>query len=196
MGRSVLNRYERASDGTVVVDVSASRVADLYNDFDKNAPYIRRDLDPDLVDYLISCGRELGTEPFCLRFSLVHPPDEAGMARIRRSVNGYFLYLADSERRKIVQMLHRSAALFCVGLGILFVSVSVNQVLQSSVSVPRHMVAEGLTVAAWVSLWESLAVFLMGWFPHRRNIQIYRRLAQAPVSFLRSDGEGQPTPAT
>ena len=51
-----LERYERTSDGKLIIDVSAARVEDLYSNFDRSAPYVRRDLDEDLADYLIACA--------------------------------------------------------------------------------------------------------------------------------------------
>jgi hypothetical protein len=183
MKHDILNRYEREPDGTVIIDVTAARAEDLYNDFDRSAPYIRRDLDQDLVEYLIECAVELRRSPFVIRFSMEQAPDESRLARIRRSVNAYFLYLASGENQKILQMLRRSAVLFAIGLGILFVSVSVNRALGTERSVVANVFAEGLTVAAWVSLWEALAVFLIEWFPHRRNILLYRRIAGARLVF-------------
>lgn len=187
MRRVVLNRYERDGEGNIVIDVAATRVNELYNDFDKSAPYIRRDLDPDLADYLTGCARELGRAPFLVRFTLVHPPDEEKISRIRRSLNTYFLYLVESEIRMILKMFRRSAILFAIGLGILFASVSLNRLLGPDRSVTANVFAEGLTVAAWVSLWEALAIFLIEWFPHRKNVQIYRRLANARIVFRKTD---------
>lgn len=183
MKRNVLRRYERTVDGSILIDVSAARAEDLYSDFDRSAPYVRRDLDPDLVDYLIACARELGHEPFAIGFTLTDPPDDRKLSRIRRSVNGFFLYLAEVERHKIHQMIRRSAVLFCIGLAILFTSVWVNRALGAERSVVANVFAEGLTVAAWVSLWEALATFLIEWFPLRRDIRLYRRLADARLIF-------------
>lgn len=193
MKRSVLSRYERDEEGNVIIDVSATRVEDLYNDFDKSAPYIRRDLDQDFADYLIDCARELGRVPFIIRFILDSPPDEPRSSRIRHSLNAYFLYLAETEIRKILQMFRRSAILFAIGLGILFASVWVNRLLGAERSVTANVFAEGLTVAAWVSLWEALAIFLIGWFPHRKNIVLYRRLACTKLVFC-STAEAEPNP--
>jgi len=179
----VLSRYEGDGAGRIILDVAARRVEDLYNDFDKSAPYIRRDLNQDLADYLIECAREVGNIPFTIRFTLDHPPDEASSSRIRRSLNTYFLYLAKTEIQNILQMFRRSAILFAIGLGILFAAVSLNRLLGPERSVTTNVFAEGLTIAAWVSLWESLAIFLVEWFPHRKNIFLYRRLAHAPLVF-------------
>jgi hypothetical protein len=41
-----------------------------------------------------------------------------------------------------------------------------------------------LTVAAWVSLWESIATFLIEWNPNRREIELCDRLATASVFFV------------
>ncbi len=183
MKRTVLSRYEQSADGKFIIDVASSRVEELYNDFDKSAPYIRRDLDRDLVDYLIGCAKELGGEPFFVRFTFDLPPDETNLARIRGSVNAYFLYLADDELQQLIQMFRRSAVLLLVGLSILFLAVSVNRALGAERSVVANVFAQGLTVAAWVSLWESLKIYLIEWLPHRKNILLYRRLADSQLVF-------------
>ena len=184
MKRTVANRYEKDSDGRIIIDVSATRIEVLYNDFDKNAPFIRRDLDQDLVDYLIACARELKRESFILRLRLDQAPDDEKQSRIRQSVQAYFLYLAECEQQRVLQMFRRSGILFCIGLAILFLSVSVNRTLGPERSVVANVFAEGLTVAAWVSLWESLAVFLIEWFPLRKNTMLYRLFADAELTFV------------
>ncbi|MBU4263265.1 MAG: hypothetical protein KKC76_15525 [Proteobacteria bacterium] len=183
MKKDVLNRYERDAGGSILIDVAADKVEDLYSDFDKSAPYIRRDLDQDLVDYLIDCARELGNEPFTISFTLVNPPDDTGLSRIRGSINNFFLYLVEIERQKVRQMLRRSLILFCIGIAILFISVWVNRWLGSERTVVAYVFSEGLIVAAWVSLWESLATFLIEWFPRLRNIKLYQRLASVRPVF-------------
>jgi len=183
MTHTLLDRYERAVDGRIIIDVTAERVEALYSNFDRSAPFIRRDLDQDLVDYLIDCAREIGNQPFLIRFSLTQAPDESHQGRIRGSIDSYFRYLIESEWMEIRQMFRRSAILFLIGLGILFVSVLVNRWMADSDSVVGMVFAEGLTVAAWVSLWEALAVFLIEWLPYRRTIRIYERLVSAPLQF-------------
>ncbi len=181
--QDVLSRYDRDAEGNFIIDVTAMRVEDLYNDFDNSAPYIRRDLDQDLADYLIGCARELARVPFMVRLTLAHPPDEPKLSRIQRSLNTFFLYLAETEKQKILLMFRRAAILFVIGMAILFASVSLNQLLGLERSVTANVFAEGLTVAAWVSLWEALAIVLVEWFPHRKNILLYRHLAHARLVF-------------
>jgi hypothetical protein len=186
--RDLLSRYDRDGKGNIIIDVAARRIEDLYNDFDKSAPYIRRDLDQDLADYLIGCARELGRVPFTIRFTLDNPPNEPKLSRVRRSLNTFFLYLSETEKQEILQMFRRSAILFAIGLGILFASLSLNRLLGPERSVTANVFAEGLTIAAWVSLWEALAISLVEWFPHHKNVALYRRMAHTQL-FFRSKTE-------
>ena len=183
MKKNVLNRYERGADGHILIDVTADRAEDLYSDFDRSAPYIRRDLDPELVDYLIHDARELGRVPFAVQFTLARRPDDEGRSRIRRSVNSFFLYLVEVQRRKVRQLVRRSLVLFCIGLGLLFASVWTNSGINPESAVIATVFAQGLTIAAWVSLWEALATFLIDWLPHLGDITLYRRLANASLRF-------------
>ncbi len=193
MRRNVLNRYEREDDGTILIDVSATRVEDLYNNFDRNTPYVRRDLDPDLAEYLEDCARELGRARFVIRMTLVALPEAAQWSRVRNSVKSYFLYRVDAERRRIGQAIRRALLLFAIGFGLLFAILWSNRWLDDERTLFGPVFTEGLTVAAWVSLWEALVIFPLGWLPYHRNIHLYRRLAAAPMLF-RSDSSPIPVP--
>jgi hypothetical protein len=181
--KQALGRYERDTDGRLLLDVAADKAEDLYSNFDRNAPYIRRDLDPDLTDYLIEGARDLGREPFVIRFALGQIPSEDQRSRIARSINNYFLYMAASQRTKIRQLIGRSMILMTIGIGVLFASVWANSRIGPDSAVAATVFAQGLTVAAWVSLWEALATFLVDWLPHLGELAIYHRVADAPIAF-------------
>jgi len=179
--RKVLERYERTADGTFVIDVAAPKVEDLYEFYDRTAPYVKRDLDQDLVEYLIACARELGSQDFVIRLTLESSPGEDQLARVKHSVTNFFSYLTEMEHHKVSNLVRRSLVLLGIGLGIFAISVWVNSVVEASPGVVQNVLAEGLTVAAWVSLWESLATFIIDWGPQRRSIKTYERLANASV---------------
>jgi hypothetical protein len=178
-----VNRYSKDPSGNVLVDVSAGRAEDLYNVFDRSSPYSRRDLDEDLVDYIIECARELGDEPFAIRVSLASPPDDSMLGRIKGGIRNYFVYRAGVEERAHAHLIHRSLLFFALGVTILLVSIWLRQWLGDEPSALASVLSEGLTVAAWVSLWESLAGFLIEWLPKRKNLALYRRLASTEVVF-------------
>ena len=182
--KDIISRYAVTDTGEIIIDVSAQRVQDLYSDFDKTAPYIKKDLEEGLVEYLLDCAREIGKSKFVIHFNLDEPIDEESNLRVKESIKTYFLYLKELETRKIRGMLRRSFFLSGLGLGILILSLWINKITASIENVLIQVISPGLTVAAWVSLWESIATFLIEWNPNRREIKLCDRLATAPVSFV------------
>lgn len=186
MKKPLLSRYERDAEGRIVIDVAAGKAEDLYNDFDKYAPYIRRDLDEDLVEYLIGCAEEVGRMDFILCFTLTQFPDADRQQRINASVGHFFAYLAERERDSIRQMFSRILLFLGVGMAMMFVSIWVNRSLDISSSAVHNVFALGLTITAWVAMWEVLATVLTQWFPRHRKRKTYQRLARAPIEFRSS----------
>lgn len=194
---ALLARYERDRDGHYLIDVATEGVEDLYSHFDRYAPYVRRDLDPELTDYLIDAADELERNPFVIQFSCRRPVEATATERIAHSIQHYFTYLAQRERRQIARMMRRTLLLLTVGMVILFAAVWVGQTLPATRSVTDDVLAEGLTIAGWVSLWEALATVLLEWFPRTRQVRLYRRLARAPLAFrslTESTGESDQEP--
>jgi hypothetical protein len=185
--KGVLSRYAQTEDGKVIIDVYTDRLEYLYNDFDKTAPYMKKDLDQEFVDYLIGCGKEIGNHPFTIRINLPSPPAEDAAARVNNSIPSYFMYLRQSEKDGMARVFRTSITLLLIGLALLVGSVWAHQTVLYPDSLIGRVVAEGLTVAAWVSMWEALATFLIQWPPHRKELKLYERLAGAPVGFRHLD---------
>lgn len=183
MKKQILDRYTRTADNKLIIDIAAGKVGDLYNDFDRHTPYAKKELDQDLTDYIIDSVSEIGKENFIIQFRLTAAVDMKLMSRVKTSIHNYFLYLKELEIRELARMSRTSLILLSIGVATLSVSVWVNQKITEDAAVIASVFAEGLTVAAWVSLWESLATFLINWAPHRRQIKMYERIAKAPVLF-------------
>lgn len=183
MKKSIISRYERTENNEVIVDASVRSVEDLYNNFDRTAPYLKKDLDQEFVEYVIDCMHEIGRTDFVIRISLSNMPDKMVMDRVRRSIKTFFQYLQDTERRALKTMFRRSLVLFAIGMVLLALAIEATKRFSSSEGVLAEVFAQGLTVAAWVSLWEAIANLLLEWFPHRQDIKRYDRVINAPVTF-------------
>jgi hypothetical protein len=183
MKKSIISRYERTDKNEVVIDASVRTVEDLYNNFDRTAPYLKKDLDEEFVDYVIECVREIGQSDFVIRISLSSMPDETVMDRVRSSIQTYFQYLQEKERRALGAMFRRSMVLFSIGLALLALAVMATRRLSSSEGVLAEVFAQGLTVAAWVSLWEAIANLFLEWYPHQQDIKRHIKVMNAPVAF-------------
>lgn len=179
--KSILNRYAHTDDGKVIIDIAAPSIEGIYNTFDRIAPYSRKDLDGGIASYLRECVREIGSSPFVIRLSLSQTPSPPMVNWVQNSIYSFFHYLAVLEKRKIRTMLRTSLILLVVGLSLLVGITWMNRILPAGRGVLLGVLTEGLTVAAWVVMWESLASFLVRWFPRRKEIRLLYRIAHAPV---------------
>jgi len=195
MKKPVLDRYERMEDGRIVVDVAVGSVQELYRDFDRTSPYLKKDLDLDFADYLIECAREIGDREFVIRIDLLKAEEEAPMQRVQHSIPQYFIYLRELVTREIRTMFRKSFILFAVGFAfVAYSAVEMNRAGPDNPSVLTTVLREGLIIAAWVSLWQALAYVLFEWHPHRQSIKLYRRIENAPIIFRVLSDESQPHP--
>ncbi|MFZ4524958.1 MAG: hypothetical protein ACOYOE_05250 [Chlorobium sp.] len=185
MKKRILDRYEHTNDGAVIIDVAAQRVEDLYENFDKRAPYHKKDLDEDLVYYLTECVTEIGSADFVIRFMFECFPTEEFMLRVRTSVHKYFMYQRELEFAATKKMLKKSVIILVFGIVLLGFSLWVNNLFtfENGTSFLNRVFAEGLTIVAWVSVWEALATLLVSWPPHLSQIKLFMKIAEAPVQF-------------
>lgn len=183
MKKRILERYRCDNTGRLVIDIAASKVSDLYDDFDKHAPFLKKELDYDLVEYLIDSVRELGREPFSVHFTFSETTAEDLEARLRKSIHSYFEYLLVTIQRELHKMFRSAFILLSLGLVMLSVSIYINLHYNIEDTIIKGVMAEGIVIAAWVSVWEGLAALLMNFPPLKRTRRIYRRLSSAHYSF-------------
>ena len=112
MQKYILDRYSRGSDGRLIIEIAADRVEDLYNDYQKTAPFMKKDLEQGLVDYIVDCVSEIGKEEFMLQFSITGTMDSEKISRVKMSIREYFNYLKELELREMNRMSRTSLILF------------------------------------------------------------------------------------
>jgi hypothetical protein len=179
----ISDRYARTRDGKFLLEITTDCIEDLFNNFDRNSLYLKKDLNKDLVDYLIDSAKEIGQDTFIIHFRIVHLDSKTPIDEVKTDIENYFYHLKELELKELNRMRNTSLILLSVGLVILTLLVLVNQYTELYNSIIIKVLAEGLTVAAWVSLWEALATFIIRWKPHQQNIRLYEHIAKAPVTF-------------
>ena len=85
--------------------------------------------------------------------------------------------------RALKAMFNRFLILFGLGIGLLVPAILVTRRSTDSAGVVTEVFAWGLTIAAWVSMWEAIALLLLEWHPHRNNIRLFNRIVHAQVRF-------------
>jgi len=184
--QDIFSRYESHSGRRLAIDVSVGKIEELFEDFDSAASYVKKDLDQDFVDYLIECVREIGGYDFVIRIHLPMLVQERHRKRLRKSIKSYFLYMELLERRKLRKMLWKSFLLFCLGMLLLTVSMTIRGNVEQLSGMMQDLIVEGLTIAAWVSLWSAFAGLIFELAGIINDIRIYRRIASREVVFKTS----------
>jgi len=181
--QDVLSRYESHSSRRLAIDVSVGKIEELYEDFDSAASYVKKDLDQDFAEYLIESVREIRSNDFVIRINLPVQVTEKHRERLQRSIKNYFRYLEFLEQRKLRKMLWRSFLLFCLGMFLLVISMTLKGNAGHLSGVMEELIIEGLTVAAWVSLWSAFANLIFELAGIIGNIRLFRRIADREVAF-------------
>jgi hypothetical protein len=122
-----------------------------------------------------------------LRIVVYLPRDEAQRpetAGLGAALSHHFEQRArqfEREQRELFRIGRRSLA---IGIFVLACCLTASQTLAPLI--PNATLArvneESLVILGWVANWRPLEIYLYDWWPIRRNIRLFRRIAAAPVT--------------
>lgn len=181
MKKEILERYERNANDEIIINISTDKIEDLYNNFDRRSPFLKKDLSEDFVTYLIDCVSEIDQQKFVIHINFETPTQTSSLSRIKNSIHNFFLYMKELETKQMRSRAKTSGILLCVGAVLAFIALLMNTSTLVNENLFLGVIAEGLSVATWVALWEALATFLIRWMPSRKKIFLYEQIAQADV---------------
>lgn len=166
----------------VIIDVSLDVYMDFYHEWD-NASFRKRDLHPELADFLDLCSEDI---PIRKKFDIVftifkREIDAEKEAQIRTSYYNYYNGLRRLENRKTKRYLKTALILLFIS----FFLLSAHRILggQSFSGVLSDVFLEGLLIGSWVFTWEAVHLLFLDIiqpFYRRREI---KRFLSANVSF-------------
>jgi hypothetical protein len=156
----------------------------LFNSMDPS-PFLEKDLDPDAEQFI----REWALEPHHrdrdLRIHL-HLEQEPGEGDARtlasEAIQHFFAYQARIERG-VFRTLMRDGQV-SLAIGVLFITACLTAASLIPGQESNHFLralSESLLVAGWVGMWRPIEIFLYDWWPVRRRIRVFDRLAHATI---------------
>jgi len=165
-----------------IISISIDHYGDVFNYLDP-APFKRRDLDPELREYLEACSGDIPLKyPVILQFdSPVAIKDEETEEKVKAGLTTYFQFTTNAFKKDISSSYRKSftyilTAFLLLGLSFYFHSFIPEESLFS-------LSAEGFYIGGWVFLWEAIAILV---FKNRElylQYKRYRRLHAATVHF-------------
>ncbi|MDD1646302.1 MAG: hypothetical protein LUQ03_00295, partial [Methanomicrobiales archaeon] len=155
----------------------------IFNSLDPS-PFHEKDLDDDAEEYITEM-----VEDFPLSTPLVMviylPPEVCrteATSTLEPAIHHHFSYKAAAARRNLRQLLQRGRISLAIGVGFIFLIGAISSVLTSiSHSGPVSWISNGLLIVSWVAMWEPVNIFLYGWWPVRRKMMVYEKIAGMEV---------------
>ncbi len=179
MKRKIVERYDLSDNGEVIIKISSSKVEDLYSQFDKRSSFSKKDLDPELVSYIIDSVTEIGKEKFYLEFYFDEVIDQTLHEKLQNSIKNYFEYLQDLKKKMMREEIKNSFIFLIIGLFFTTISIFIGENENFWVKI----LSEGFLVAGWVSLWEVLATLLIKWLPLTKKLKLYKKISDCKIVF-------------
>jgi hypothetical protein len=170
-------RY-RIEDGRHCVDIRLNTVDQLFDNRDP-APFRERDLDPDLVEYLVAAAEDLvSLGKFKIVFWLAQPcvPEE-----VQTGYRAHFTYELERVERRSRRQRRTGQVALVIGLVLLVLLLSISGLLATSKIGVVHALREGISILSWVVMWRPVEALIYDWLPIRRERKLMQRLHDAPI---------------
>jgi len=171
--------------GVTEIAIRVRTIMQLFNSLDPS-PFRERDLDPHTEEFVVGWAREL---PHGAPFSIVVelPPEEAAKpeaAGIAEAFANYFRLRAQASERDLRELFRVGWRSLAIGLAVLIVCLVGSQLVAKMIgnAVLARVLEESLIIVGWVANWRPLEIYLYDWWPIRRRILLFRRIAAAPVA--------------
>lgn len=176
-------RY-RVENGESVVDLHLAGIERLFDNRDP-APFRERDLDPDLVEYMLAVGEDLLAQPARIVFWLDKScqPNE-----IETAFRGHFEYELERVDRRRRRARRTGQLSLLVAVVLITGLLAVAQLVGRLTGALAAGLKEGLTISCWVLMWRPVEVLVYEWIPWRRQRTIIRKLLAIPIDVR--DGTG------
>ncbi len=171
-------------NGQALVEIKVKTVDQLFDRRDPS-PFRERDLDDDLVKYIVSSAEEYSLKiPIQFRFIItderLSPTDCESVAVAFRA---HFSYESDLIAQQLKNN-HRTGRVFLlIGLVSMSFCLTVANYVGASLekSAFQQILQEGLTITGWVAMWRPIEVFLYSWWPILNKKRCFNKLASAKV---------------
>jgi hypothetical protein len=166
----------------VAIEVQADRAGQLFDTLDP-LPIVERDLSANTEEFIVGWARELPRRQPLRIVVHVALNGDVSQQEIAEAIRHHFRYRFDRIRRDLKELFRVGRISLAIGAATLAVCVIAAQWLMATAgdSYLARFFYEGLIIIGWVANWRPIEIFLYDWWPLRRQVALYARLAQAKV---------------
>ncbi len=176
-----LYRYSEESD-SYHVDIRLEDYWDAYSSWDYS-PYINREMNDDLLEYLMSCSYEIPRKKaLIVEFHLMKGVSDA--SREKKSTEGmynFFGYKIRQAKNERMRMFRDTLTFLLLGTFLLILSYVASNFIDNALL--QELVSEGLIIGAWVMIWEMFYIWFFQINKMTFEIKHYKRLTKSQIIF-------------
>jgi hypothetical protein len=185
MQKRLLDHYKRDDDGAYLIEIAIAKLEDFFDPYDPSTFY-ERDVNPyichKIMEQIIIFPKDMK-----VRF-LVHLPKKLRRldveAKLFNALRHHFEYeLLDSDLH-LQRRIQKGKMTFAVASMIFILAQSGSFLLKEYATfMPLRVLAEGLYIGGWVTMWHPIQTLLYEWLPLYENKRTYRRLISLDIKF-------------
>ena len=190
MDSKIIDRYDITSDNRIIIDVTIPGPDELFETYDAEASFYKKDLNTRFESYLLDCVNEIGLKnKLSIRIGLpenrAKETDEGDIIYSFKRYFDYCILVCQKEIRAISfrMMLHLGFA-----IAALLVIMVFNAAYIGTDKGFFSIVMSGLPAAVWVLLLTGFSRFLFRLMSQRAEIKAFRSLKNTPVDFVYRGG--------
>lgn len=175
-------KYDKESN-TFTIPVNVDTYNDLFNQLDPT-PFRKRDLAPELMEYLDSCSAEIPLN-YKVEVSILILKEARDYQREKEIIAGfkhYFFYQLNSISDRIRSSQKRVAKYVFIS----FMCITCSALLRGffADNLFFDYVREGFTIGGWVFLWEAVSVNFIQRDDITLTMKLYERLSRSYIDIL------------
>lgn len=174
-------RYVKKTD-TYNIDISLDKYADIFNEWDF-APFTKRDIDPDLVEFIEECAFEIPLKSnILINFYIPEKlKDEKTEEKLKKIIRNNFKFgyrKIYSERMRIIRNL-----IFYLFFGVLFLFIS--SIIENFIknNLIKNILTNGIVIGAWVLIWDIFSTIFFKLKELNFKIKVYEKLIKTNINF-------------
>ena len=163
-----------------IIEIALDSYSDIFNDFDPS-PFKRRDLNPDLFNYLEDCSTDIPLKyPIIIQFNIpkgMHLSSQE--QRIKDGFKTYYSYLQFTEQNKYKTLFIQSIRNSLVAFLLLLIGLT----LEFHSNIIISALSNVIIIGGWVFIWQAISLMVFERNKYKYKILNYKRISDAPVIF-------------
>lgn len=168
MEKKLLNHYRKDAKGNYLLEIKVSRIADLFSLHDPS-PLHNRDLNAKIAD-VIQTQLKIFPDNVPIKLMVYIPykiKNKLGSRKVINAIKHHFEYDYIDACLHLKRRIQKAKKTFFLAGSFFVVLMSTSLLMHRFLpeNIVTNILAEGLFVGAWVSMWHPLETLLYEWIP-------------------------------